>query len=81
MSKIEQFYNKYTDDGNIVYTMEQIFSFAEAYHQSRVNSISDEEINENYPIIDSMDLDTRMHVIACRNGAKWFKSKLTEWYK
>lgn len=74
MSKrAEEYYKNYTKNGFILNPM-GTFELMEAYHQSRVNSISDNDINSQ--AIRSTYKIGSIITLAYKKGARWFKNKL-----
>jgi len=76
--KAEEYYNKWQlqdlDSLSIEpyqFTRSELIDFAEAYHQSRVNTISDEDI-----IKASIQQDSMKEQICFGEGAKWIQLKL-----
>jgi hypothetical protein len=55
----------------IVIDVESIMGIAEAYHQSRVNGISDEVI-----LLGAIQQDSMNEQVAWGDGAKWLKEQL-----
>lgn len=63
----EEFEENQNNQGNFVYRLNK-YEFAEAYHKHRVESISDEYIEELFCMGD----------ISAVFGAKWFKEELLD---
>jgi hypothetical protein len=74
MSKAEEFYRETNNFNNIVlsYAQQSDILMLEAYHQSRVNSISSDDIMHESVNNSKRNLLNEHW----KNGAKWFKEQL-----
>ena len=79
MTEAEEFLNKL---GFMSYSLQHpktrkftgVDELMEAYHKHRVNEITDEVINNRFPVHQGLKTVRKNH--ARRGGAKWFKEQL-----
>jgi hypothetical protein len=61
--------HKINVEGDYIVSEEQLETFAEAYHQHRVNAISDEDIEKEFKTLDTDNIGFYV-------GVNWFKEQL-----